>query len=187
MKPDGTDIRTAITTKQYAKGGHHMAWMPDGDHFSMNLEVDSDRNGLELITAKYDGSELKTVFSPGSGHPQFFIPRVCPLIITDAYRHEVSVTKDDGIVPIRLMNVKTGKETIIAKVRVPDVKDNSFRMDAPPHLGPDGQICNFQWLRRQQQRRVHRRPEKDNRRTQTLTTCFQASKKISWTGVNFCI
>ncbi|MHA4740378.1 hypothetical protein [Dyadobacter sp. MSC1_007] len=71
IKPDGTDIRTAITTKQYAKGGHHMAWMPDGDHFSMNLEVDSTRNGLELITARYDGSEIKTVFFAGLRPPQF--------------------------------------------------------------------------------------------------------------------
>jgi hypothetical protein len=131
LKPDGSDIRTAITTQQYAKGGHHMAWMPDGEHFSMNLEIDSARPGLELVTARYDGSELKAVFSPGSGHPSFH-PIGLPLIVTDAYRHEVSVTKDDGIVPIRLMNVKTGKEIIIARVRVPDVEDSSFRMDAHP-------------------------------------------------------
>lgn len=142
MKPDGTDIRTAITTKQYARGGHHMAWMPDGEHFSMNLEVDSTRFGLELITARYDGAELKTVFSPGSGHPSFH-PKGLPLIITDAYRHEVSVTNDDGIVPIRLMNIKTGKETIIARVKVPDVKDNSFRMDAHPTWDRTGRYVIF--------------------------------------------
>jgi hypothetical protein len=131
IKPDGTDIRTAVNVPEYGKGGHHMAWMPDGEHFSMNLEVDSNRPGLELITAKYDGTDLKTVFSPGSGHPSFH-PKGLPLIITDAYRHETSVTKDDGIVPIRLMNTKTGKEIVIARVRVPEVKDNSFRMDAHP-------------------------------------------------------
>jgi hypothetical protein len=142
IKPDGTDIRTAVTTKQYSKGGHHMAWMPDGDHFSMNLEVDSTKNGLELIIAKYDGSELKTVFSPGSGHPSFH-PKGLPLIITDAYNHEKSVAKGDGIVPIRLMNTKTGKEILLANVRVPKVEDNSFRMDAHPTWDRTGRYVIF--------------------------------------------
>jgi len=142
IKPDGTDIRTAVTTKQYSKGGHHMAWMPDGDHFSMNLEVDSTKNGLELITAKYDGTEMKTVFSPGSGHPSFH-PKGLPLIITDAYNHEKSVAKGDGIVPIRLMNTKTGKEILLANVRVPSVKDNSFRMDAHPTWDRTGRYVIF--------------------------------------------
>ncbi|KAA0992254.1 TolB-like translocation protein [Dyadobacter aurulentus] len=142
IRPDGTEIRTAITTKQYSKGGHHMAWMPDGDHFSMNLEVDSTKNGLELITARYDGSEIKTVFSPGSGHPSFH-PKGLPLIITDAYNHEKSVAKGDGIVPIRLMNTKTGKEILLANVRVPSVKDNSFRMDAHPTWDRTGRYVIF--------------------------------------------
>ena len=70
MKPDGSDIRTAITPEQWAKGGHHVNWTPDGEHLSMNLNVDGNE-GLELITVKYDGTELKTVFTPGSGHPSF--------------------------------------------------------------------------------------------------------------------
>lgn len=142
MKPDGSDIRTAVTTRQYEKGGHHMAWMPDGDHFSMNLEVDSTSNGLEIVTVRYDGSGLTKVFAPGSGHPSFH-PKGLPLIITDAYRNETSVTRDDGFVPIRLMNTKTGKETVIARVRVPDVKDNSFRMDAHPTWDRSGRYVIY--------------------------------------------
>ncbi|ODS82507.1 MAG: hypothetical protein ABS46_08765 [Cytophagaceae bacterium SCN 52-12] len=142
LKPDGTDIRTAITTDQYAKGGHHMAWMPDGDHFSMNLEMNDARPGLELVTVRYDGSNLKEVFNPGSGHPSFH-PKGLPLIVTDAYRHETSVTSNDGYVPVRLLNTATGKEILIAKVRIPDVSDNSFRLDPHPTWDRTGRFVIF--------------------------------------------
>ncbi len=142
MKPDGTDIRTAVTTGQYAKGGHHMAWLPDGAHFSMNLEVDSTKSGLEVIVARYDGSELKEVFAPGSGHPSFH-PKGLPLIITDAYRNETSVTKNDGYVPVRLLNTDTGEEALVATVKVPDVADNAFRLDAHPTWDRSGRYVVY--------------------------------------------
>lgn len=142
LKPDGSDIRTAITTKQYAKGGHHMAWMPDGQHFSMNLEVDSTKTGLELVSVKYDGTNLQKVFSPGSGHPSYH-PGGLPLVITDSYRHETSVTKDDGFVPIRLLDTKSGEETLVAKVRIPDVSDSSFRLDPHPTWDRSGRFVIF--------------------------------------------
>lgn len=142
MKPDGSDIRTAINTEQYAKGGHHMAWMPDGERFSMNLEVDGDKEGLELITVKYDGSELTEVFASGSGHPSFN-PSGAPFIITDAYRHETRFAKKDGYVPLRLLNVATGKEWVLAQVKIPDVEDSSFRLDPHPTWDRSGRYVIF--------------------------------------------
>ncbi len=140
MRPDGSEIRTAITPEQYAMGGHHMAWTADGDHISMNLEVDGEP-GLEFITVKYDGSDLKTVFPVGSGHPSFH-PGGLPLVVTDAYPHE-PVTHQDGFVPVRLLNVATGTEELIAHVFVPKVEDSSFRVDAHPTWDRSGRFVIF--------------------------------------------
>jgi hypothetical protein len=140
MRPDGSEMRTAITPEQYARGGHHMAWTADGDHISMNLEMDGDPV-LELITVKYDGTDLKTVYPTGSGHPSFH-PGGLPLIITDAYAHE-PVTNQDGFVPVRLLNVATGTEELIANVFVPKVEDSSFRVDAHPTWDRSGRYVIF--------------------------------------------
>ena len=142
MNGDGSDIRTAITTTQYGKGGHHMAWLPDGDYLSMNLEVDDGKEGLEVVTVKYDGTELKEVFAPGSGHPSYH-PGGLPFIITDAYAKETRVTDGDGYVPLRLLNVRTGKEIVITKVKTPDVSDSSFRLDAHPAWDRSGRFVVF--------------------------------------------
>lgn len=140
MLPDGTDMRTAITPEQYAKGGHHMAWTADGEHISMNLEVDG-KPGLEIITVRYDGSDLKTVFPVGSGHPSFH-PGGLPLVITDSYLHE-PVTHKDGFVPVRLLNVETGEEQLLASVFVPDMDDTSFRVDPHPTWDRSGRYVIF--------------------------------------------
>jgi len=142
MKADGSDIRTAISAEQYAKGGHHMAWLPDGEHISINLEVDDQSPGLEIVTVKYDGSDLKEVYDLGSGHPSFH-PRGLPYIITDAYTKETTVTEGDGFVPIRLINTKTKVETILAWIFVPDVEDSSFRVDAHPAWDRSGRYVIF--------------------------------------------
>ena len=117
-----------------------MAWTPDGDHISMNLEMDGNP-GLELITVRFDGSDLKTVFPIGSGHPSFH-PGGLPFIITDSYLHE-PVTKKDGFVPVRLLNTETGEEYLLASVFVPNVKDNSFRVDPHPTWDRSGRYIIF--------------------------------------------
>lgn len=139
MRTDGTDIHTAITPEQWAKGGHHINWMPDGEHVSMNLNIDG-KEGLELISAKYDGSDLKTVFTPGSGHPSFH-PKGLPLIITDAYPDE-AITKRNGTVPIRLLHTDTNNEEQIAEVFVSDVV-GEFRIDPHPAWDRSGRYVIF--------------------------------------------
>ena len=139
MKTDGTDIHTAITPEQWAKGGHHINWMPDGEHLSMNLNIDG-KEGLELISVKYDGTDMKTVFTPGSGHPSFH-PKGLPLIVTDAYPDE-PITKRNGTVPIRLLHIDTNKEEQIAEVFVSNA-NGEFRIDPHPAWDRSGRFVIF--------------------------------------------
>lgn len=139
MKPDGSDVHTAITPAQWAKGGHHINWTPDGEHLSMNLNVDG-REGLELITVKYDGTDLKTVFTPGSGHPSFH-PQGLPLMVTDAYPDE-AITRRDGTVPVRFLHTDTGREETVAEVFVTNVV-GEFRVDPHPAWDRTGRYVIF--------------------------------------------
>jgi hypothetical protein len=139
MRPDGSDIHTAITPEQWAKGGHHVNWTPDGEHLSMNLNVDG-KEGLELITVKYDGTDLKTVFTPGSGHPSYH-PKGLPLIVTDAYPDE-PITKRNGTVPIRLLHTDTNREEHIAEVFVSNT-NGEFRIDPHPAWDRSGRFVIF--------------------------------------------
>ncbi len=139
MKPDGTDIRTAVTPEQWAKGGHHVNWMPDGEHLSMNLNTDGTE-GLELISVKYDGTEMKTIFTPGSGHPSFH-PKGLPLIVTDAYPDE-PITKRNGTVPIRLLHTDTQVEEKAAEVFVTNT-NGEFRIDPHPAWDRTGRYVIF--------------------------------------------
>ena len=138
MRADGSDLHTAITPDQWAKGGHHINWVPDGEHLSMNLEVDG-KPGLEIITVKYDGTDMKTVFTPGSGHPSYN-PMGGPLMVTDAYPGELGTT--DGTVPIRLMNTKTGKEDAIVNIFLSEAQ-GEFRIDAHPAWDRSGRYVIF--------------------------------------------
>lgn len=53
MRPDGSEMRLAITPVQWAHGGHHMNWTADGEHLSINLNVDN-KDGLEFVTVRYE-------------------------------------------------------------------------------------------------------------------------------------
>ncbi|MEO7767972.1 MAG: hypothetical protein ABIS01_11120, partial [Ferruginibacter sp.] len=139
MRTDGTDIRTAVTPEQWTKGGHHINWMPDGEHLSMNLNIDG-KEGLELISVKYDGTDMKTVFTPGSGHPSYH-PKGLALIVTDAYPDE-SITKRNGTVPIRLLHTDTQVEDKVAEVFVTN-KNGEFRIDPHPAWDRSGRYIIF--------------------------------------------
>ena len=99
MNADGSNLKTAVTADRWAKGGHHINWYPDGDHITMNLNVDG-KEGLEIIKAKDDGSDMQVIYPVGSGHPSFHPEG--RYIITDAYPDE-EIAYGDGTVPIRLI------------------------------------------------------------------------------------
>ncbi len=127
MNRDGSDIRTAVTAAQWARGGHHINWCPDGIHLSMNLNIDDDPQ-LELVTFKFDGSERQTVFKYGSGHPSFHPDG--RFIITDAYPSE-KVAFADGSVPLRLIDTQKNTCTNIVRIFVSSTR-GEFRVDPHP-------------------------------------------------------
>lgn len=136
MREDGTEICTAVTPEEY--DGHHMMWMPDGERLSMNLRTEGDPR-LHIKTFKYDGSDKKIVYSPGSGHPSFH-PGGIPLIITDAYPGEEVATGD--AVPIRYINTQSGNEMVIDSVFVSMFKNN-LRIDAHPAWDRSGRFVVY--------------------------------------------
>ncbi len=139
MRPDGSEMRTAITPEQWAKGGHHVNWMPDGEHLSMNLNVDG-KPGLELISVRADGSDLKVIFKPGSGHPSMQ-PDGLPFIITDAYPDE-PVAAQDGTSPIRFLDLTHQTEQTLIKIFV-TMTTGEFRIDPHPAWDRSGRYVAF--------------------------------------------
>ena len=139
MNPDGTDIRTAVTPDQWWKGGHHINWMPDGDHLSMNLNVDG-KPGVEIVSVRYDGTEVANLYPNGSGHPSFH-PSGIPYVLTDAYSGEVII--EDGRTPIRLIDVERQKETVAASVDLPEIRNFELRIDAHPVWDKTGRYVVF--------------------------------------------
>ncbi len=139
MNPDGSDIRAAITPGLWWLGGHHINWMPDGEHLSMNLNVDGTE-GVEIINVRYDGKELKQVYPLGSGHPSYN-PDGSPYIITDAYSGEMVC--GEGMTPIRLINVAGQKESNLAEIQLPPIGNFELRVDAHPVWDRDGRRVIF--------------------------------------------
>ncbi|MBI4623822.1 MAG: hypothetical protein HY736_11485 [Verrucomicrobia bacterium] len=139
MRPDGSELRTAITPEQWAKGGHHINWMPDGKHLSMNLNIDG-QPGLELISVRSDGTDLKVIFKPGSGHPSQH-PGGRPFVITDAYPDE-PVAAHDGTSPLRLLDLVRGTEQTVAKIFV-SMTAGEFRVDPHPAWDRTGRFVVF--------------------------------------------
>lgn len=139
MRPDGSDVRVAITPEQWARGGHHIAWMADGEHVSMNLAL-IPGGPLALVSLRYDGTDLKTLFPLGSGHPSQH-PKGLPLFITDAYPDE-PLTRRDGSVPLRLIDLATQTEVHVANVYVSNT-GGEFRVDPHPAWDRSGRYVTF--------------------------------------------
>lgn len=144
MKPDGSDIRLAITPKQYARGGHHPMWVPNGEDITINLNIRDGTKDLDLVSVRYDGANLRSIHPIGSGHPSTH-PKL-PFVITDAYPRE-PVTRGDGSAPLRLIDLRTKTEVALAQVeltRSDSAKLTSeHRIDAHPVWDPTGRYIIF--------------------------------------------
>jgi hypothetical protein len=138
FRPDGSDVRLAVTPEQWARGGHHINWAPDGEHLTMNLEVDG-KKGLELIRVRYDGTGLTTIFATGSGHPS--LHREGRFVVTDAYPDE-PLAAGDGTSPIRFLDTKIGRETLLARVFV-SMTAGEMRVDPHPAWDRSGRFVVF--------------------------------------------
>jgi len=139
MRPDGSELRTAITPEQWGRGGHHVNWMPDGEHLSMNLDVD-DQPGLEFVSVRADGTDLKVLYKPGSGHPTLH-PLGEPFVITDAYPDEPVAAKD-GTSPLRLIDLAQQTEQNVVAIFVA-MTAGEFRVDPHPAWDRSGRFVAF--------------------------------------------
>ena len=131
MAADGSDVHVAISADQWAKGGHHPNWCPDGEHVMMNLNLHGD--GMRLVQARCDGADLRPMHPTlrGSGHPSLHPDG--RHVVTDAYPGE-PVAFGDGSVPIRLLDVAAGRETTLARVRtVPPFDGPKHELRVDPH------------------------------------------------------
>jgi hypothetical protein len=144
MKPDGSDLFVAVGPEQWAKGGHHNNWYPDGRRISMNLAIDGDRK-MHFVKARYDGTGLGKITEAvlGSGHPTMHPDGIH--ILTDAYARE-PIAFGDGTVPIRLIDLETGTDETLIRVNVFNpgaVESSALRVDPHPAWAPDNRHIAF--------------------------------------------
>ncbi len=131
LRPDGTDVHDAVPADQWEKGGHHVNWCPDGEHLSMNLNI--DRDGMRFVRCRYDGAGLAKLFDdpPGSGHPT-----VHPdgrHILTDDYAFDGGPW-GDYTVPLRWVDVRKRTERTLVRIgaRTEPMPDSALRVDPHP-------------------------------------------------------
>lgn len=132
MDADGGNVRLAVSAEQWARGGHHPNWCPDGDHVLMNLNTRGD--GIRFARLPRDGSACETLAPhvSGSGHPTLHPDG--RHLLTDAYVDE-PLAFGDGTAPIRLVNVATGVETLLARIRIQPLAEKAtgaLRVDPHP-------------------------------------------------------
>jgi hypothetical protein len=129
MKNDGTEVFVAIPSEEWGKGGHHINWSPDGEHLTMNLNIDG--NGLRFVRVKYDGTGLHKILGEvtGSGHPTVHISE--KYILTDAYIED-EVAFGDSTIPIRLINIENGNDQCIIRIKTEQQYGFSLRVDPHP-------------------------------------------------------
>jgi len=131
LKADVSDIDLAIPARTWMKGGHHPNWCPDNQHLMMNLKLDGKT--LRFVRARHDGAGLRPMTEAvcGSGHPTLHPDG--RHVLTDAYPGE-PVAFGDGTVPIRLVDISTGKETTLVRIRtVPPFRGPKNELRVDPH------------------------------------------------------
>lgn len=131
MKADGSDVRVAVTAEQWARGSHHPNWCPDGESIMMNLNLPGD--DVRFVRVRYDGTDLRALTDAvlGSGHPTLH-PNGRH-VLTDAYQGE-RVALRDGTVPIRLVDVKIGREKTLVRIgTVPKFTSPTGVLRVDPH------------------------------------------------------
>ena len=144
MKPDGSDIRLAVTPKQYARGGHHPMWAPDGENITINLNIRDGTKELDLVSVRYDGTKMRSIHPVGSGHPSMH--PTLPFVITDAYPRE-PVTRGDGTAPLRMIDLRNKAEVALAQVQLTRSDSaeltSEHRIDAHPVWDSTGRFIVF--------------------------------------------
>ena len=131
LKLDGSDVHCAVGPEEWEKGGHHGTWFPDGKHISMNLNI--DREGLRFVQVNHDGSGLRKMLNTmiGSGHPT--VHQNGSYMITDTYTFEIGTSYGDGTTPLRWIDLRTGQEKAIVRIKTETPAGHSvLRVDPHP-------------------------------------------------------
>lgn len=131
LRPDGSDVRLALPAQEWAKGGHHPNWCPDGDRILMNLNIAGD--GLRFVFFDYDGQNYHaaTHRQLGSGHPTLHTNG--NNILSDAYPDE-QVSFGDHTTPIRWIDYKRETENTLIRIRTrPDFPGPKKELRVDPH------------------------------------------------------
>jgi hypothetical protein len=131
LKLDGSDVHCAVGPEEWEKGGHHGTWFPDGEHISMNLNI--DREVLRFVQVNQDGTGLKKMLEDvqGSGHPTVH-PNGTHLI-TDTYTFEKGTSYGDGTIPLRWVDLRNGEVKDIVRIKTETPSDVSvLRVDPHP-------------------------------------------------------
>lgn len=122
VSADGQEVHIALPVSEWAKGGHHPNWCPDGDHVLMNLRLDGEN--MRFVRFRYDGTGLEPLTETvlGSGHPTMHPDG--RHILTDEYVAG-HFAFDDGSVPLRWVDVDDGTEQTVMRIQAD-----------PPYAGP---------------------------------------------------
>ncbi len=142
MAADGSDIQLAVKAEDWARGGHHPNWCPDGRHVMMNLNIYGD--GLRFAKFRYDGGQPEGMHDArGSGHPS--LHQNGRFILTDTYPTEPT-SYGDGTVPIRLIDMNSNTEHVLARMMMEPKyagPSREMRVDAHPAWDSTGTIVVF--------------------------------------------
>ncbi len=141
FRTDGSDKHVAVTARQWAHGGHHPNWHPDGEHLIINLKPDG--KSMRFCRVRYDGTDFRVLARncPGSGHPS--ISPDSRYIVTDAYPGEaVAGACPNDEVPIRLVDLKADREERICSIYTLGKGKGVLRLDPHPAWNRDyNQVC----------------------------------------------
>ena len=127
LKPDGSDIRLAMPTSEWAdKGGVHPAWQPDGEHIIMNLNLYEE--GMLFVEALYDGSDLRPLCSVRASHGHCTLHPDGRHILTDVYPKE-EVAPGDGSATVWWVDREADTCRKIIRIH-----------NTPPYTGPKNEL-----------------------------------------------
>ena len=150
-KPDGSDIVQAVSygvhppsddwhgwKPDWKPGGHHIAWTPDGDHFTMNLVPDGKT--MRFCHFRYDGTNFKVLSERirGSGHPT--LEKSGRYLVADSYPGEFCALPNKEV-PIRLIDLLADEETTVCYIYTLGI-GGTLRCDPHPCWNHDyTQVC----------------------------------------------
>ncbi len=129
LDKNGRDLHLASPAEEWAKGGHHINWHPDGEHLTMNINLAGE--GLRFVIVRYDGTGYGQLVPNawGSGHPS--VHSSGRFLITDSYTGDYGA-RPDGTTPIRLVTIPDGREIELARMQTRTPYEQSLRLDPHP-------------------------------------------------------